>query len=53
MNSQYYNLNANSGGFMNTGMAQGEHKRSEADLKYASGYGDTTKSYQIPMNFKL
>ena len=53
MNSQYYNLNANSGGFMNTGMAQAEHKRSEADLKYASGYGETTKSYQIPMNFKL
>ena len=53
MNSQYYNLNANSGGFMNTGMAQGEGKKSEADLKYAGGYGDTTKSYQIPMNFKL
>lgn len=38
---------------MNTGIALGEGKKSEADLKYASGYGDTMKSYQIPMNFKL
>ena len=45
MNSQYYNLNANSGGFMNTGPAQGESKKPETDLKYASGYGDTIKSY--------
>ena len=45
MNSQYYSLNANSAGYMNTGQAQGEGHKPEADLRYAGGYGDTTKSY--------
>ena len=53
MSSQYYNLKANSGGFMQTGAAQRESQKPEADLRYADQYGDTTKSYMMPGNFKL
>lgn len=45
MSSQYYNLQANSGGFMQTGLAQGEKTKHEADFKYSAQYGDTIKSY--------
>jgi len=44
MSSQYYNLQANSGG---------NGQNNEMPHQYDTQYGNTTKSYQMPQRYKL